>query len=358
MSTDNHIWQLAESFRSGKMQEQEVAMLEQRQQADPVFAAAFQECVSLLSSLQNSGKQANFRAMLADISQQETARQETKTRTIPLRTHYLRTAAVAAGIALVTSIASVAIYRQTDHSRKADVVQLGKLHNELETIKTNQHQLNQKIDAIKANPPAPGNISGTGFAVTNNGYIATSYHVAKEADSLYVQVHDGQYYKAYIEAYDEKNDVAILKIEDKNFRFSKNDVPYTFANAKADLGRRVYTLGYPGDEIVYSEGYISAKNGLRGDSIQYRLELPAAPGQSGAPVMDEDGNVLGIVTSKESASEGTTYAVSSKALMQLIRSLPKQDVIHLPKANKLNSLSRENQIKKMESYTCIVQVYK
>lgn len=358
MSTDNHIWQLAESFLSGTMQEQEVVMLEQRQQADPAFAAAFHECLSLLSSLQNSGKQASFRSMLAGISQQETAKKETKARTIPLRTHYFRTAAVAAGIALVTSIASVAVYRQADHSRKADVTLLGNMHHDLEAIKSNQHQLNQKLDAIKANPPAPANMSGTGFAVSNNGYIATSYHVAKEADSLYVTMHDGQYYKAYIEAYDEKNDVAILKIEDKNFRFSKTDLPYTFVNAKADLGTRVFTLGFPGDEMVYSEGYISAKNGLRGDSIQYRLELPAAPGQSGAPIMDAKGNVLGIVTSKESASEGTTYAVSSKALMQLIRSLPKQDVIHLPKANKLNSLSRENQIKKMESYTCVVQVYK
>lgn len=360
MSIDNYIWQMAENYCSGNMTGQEVLELEKRQQEDPVFAADFQECVGMILSIQNSGRQAKFRSMLKDIaaSTPEKAEEKTSTRTIPLRAHYLRTAAIAAGIALITSISSVFVYRQSDRSGKSAVTQLSKLHNELETIKTNQHQLNQKIEKINANPPAPGNLSGTGFAITNNGYVATNYHVAKEADSLYIQTHDGQYHKAFIVAFDDKTDVAILQVQDKNFRFSKTEVPYTFATAKAGLGARVFTLGFPGDEIVYSEGYISAKNGLRGDSAQYRLELPAAPGQSGAPIVDGNGDILGIVTSKETATEGTTYAVSSKAVLQLVHSMAKPDNLHLPKANKLSKLSREQQIKKLEEYTCIVQVYK
>jgi serine protease Do len=363
MSIDNYIWQMAESYCAGNMTEQQVLELEKRQQENPAFAADFQESVNLILSLQNSGRQTKFRSMLQDIAADTEQKTEKTTRTIPLKTHYWRTAAVAAGMALVTSIGSVLVYHQTDHAAKSSITQLSKkLDNELQTIKTNQHQLNQKIDKINANQPAPGpgpgNMSGTGFAITNDGYIATNYHVAKEADSLYIQTHDGSYHKAFIVAFDDKTDVAILQVQDKNFRFSKTDVPYTFATSKVGLGARVFTLGFPGDEIVYSEGYISSKNGLHGDSAQYRLELPAAPGQSGAPIVDANGDILGLVTSKETATEGTTYAVSSKAVLQLVHSMAKPDNLHLPKANKLGKLSREQQIKKLEEYTCIVQVYK
>ena len=178
------------------------------------------------------------------------------------------------------------------------------------------------------------------------------------ADSVYIQSHDGEYHRAFIVAFEPKNDIAILKVDDDDFRFGNGEVPYTFSKAKANLGSKVYTLGYPEDDIVYNEGYISSKNGFENDSMQYRLELPADPGQSGAPVLDEDGNVLAIVTAKGNQSEGNTYAVGSKALLQLIHSLPKEINLHVPKTNKLGRLSREKQIEKLESYTCSVKVYK
>ncbi len=55
------------------------------------------------------------------------------------------------------------------------------------------------------------------------------------------------------------NDIAILKVEKKSFRFGKGDVPYTFTANKAGLAADIFTLGYPKDEIKYSEGYISSK---------------------------------------------------------------------------------------------------
>ncbi|XZF13345.1 trypsin-like peptidase domain-containing protein [Chitinophagaceae bacterium MMS25-I14] len=360
MSIDNNIWQLAEAYVSGTLSVQERSALEHRLQSDSQFAADFRECTGMLTSLENSGKEVSFRKMLKDIHQnQGTEQPRTETRTIPLRTHYLRTAGIAAGIALLTSVSSVWIFRSSDRSHKTEITQLSNLHNELENIKSNQHKLNQQIDQIKTKPiQTPGNLSGTGFALSNDGVLVTNYHVVKEADSLYIQTKDGQYHKASVLTFDENSDVAILRVEDEEFRFSKTDVPYTFAASKAGLGARVFTLGYPGDEIVYSEGYISAKNGVSGDSMQYRLELPAAPGQSGGPVMDAQGNVLAIVTSKQTESEGTTYAVSSKAVLQLLHGLPKRVSVDLPKSNKMGRLNREQQIKRLEDYTCIVQVYK
>jgi serine protease Do len=135
-------------------------------------------------------------------------------------------------------------------------------------------------------------------------------------------------------------------------------LPYSFMPGKAALGASVYTLGFPQDEIVYNEGYISSRNGYQGDSNQYRLEVPAGPGQSGAPVVDEDGNVIGIIRSKDESAEGTTYAVTSKTLLHLLRDVPKDKRPHLPVGNHLAGMSRQQQIEKLQDYTCMVQVYK
>ena len=92
--------------------------------------------------------------------------------------------------------------------------------------------------------------------------------------------------------------------------------------------------------------------------MQYRLEVSASPGQSGAPVMDDAGNIVAIIRSKDSDAADITYAVSSKALLRLLHDLPRQTGLRLPKANKLSNFSRAQQIEKLQDYTCMVQVYK
>lgn len=356
MTRDFNNWQLAESYVAGILSTTELAALKTRLETDPVFAVDFQECVNMLQSLGSRGKQQQFRNMLLNIHQETATEQKTpswKVRTIPLRTHYLRTGAIAAGIALLTTLSTFSI---VTHNEKKRSSQYSLLKRELETIKRSQSAIIKNINGAQNTPVAPANYSGTGFALTNDGYIATNYHVTEGADSIYIQNREGQYFKAHLVTFDQKSDVAILKVDYKNFRFAKTDVPYTFASSKKSLGSRVFTLGYPQDEIVYNEGYISSKNGFQGDSMQYRLELPAAPGQSGAPVIDVNGNIIAIVTGKESETNGTTYAVSTKAIFNLINS---SDInMKLPKTNRLSRVNREQQVEKLEFYTCSVKVYK
>jgi len=356
ITRDFNNWQLAEAYVAGTLPAAEVTALHTRLETDPLFAAEFQECVNMISTLEGSGKQKQFRNMLVHIhlEQAEEAKKPSwKVRTIPLRTHYLRTGAVAAGIALLTTLSTFWI---VTHNEKKRSSQYSLLKRELETIKRSQSAIIKNINGQQNTPVAPANYSGTGFALTNDGYFVTNYHVTEGADSVYIQNKEGQYFKAHLVTFDQKTDVAILKVNFKNFRFSKTDVPYGFASGKKTLGAKVFTLGYPQDDIVYNEGYISSKNGFQGDSMQYRLELPASPGQSGAPVVDNSGNVIAIVTGKESETEGTTYAVSTKAIFNLISN---SDVdLKLPRANKLNRLSREQQVERLQYYTCSVKVYK
>jgi S1-C subfamily serine protease len=182
--------------------------------------------------------------------------------------------------------------------------------------------------------------------------------VAQDADSIYIQTRNGENYKASLVTFSPQADVAVLKVEDENFRFGSGELPYAFAQRKAGLGARVFTLGFPQDEVVYNEGYISAKNGYGGDSLQYRLELSAQAGQSGAPVLDASGNVVAIVTGREAEVGGPTYAVSTRALLDLLASMPRGLKLNLPKTSRLGRMNREQQIDKLEDYTCIVRVYK
>lgn len=359
MTTENNnIWKLAEAYLNKSLIETELLSVEQRIAGDNAFANEFHEAVNMLRSMNNNAAQIQFKQNLRDIDRKIKTESEEKPRKISLRLHYLRTAAVAAGVALIATIGTNS-WNNRRQANTSKYSELRKVHSELEGIKQSQTKIIKDLDN-KANKPAIENkYSGTGFALSNDGYIITNYHVTEGADSVYIQTHDGNYYKAFTVSYDANADIAILKIESKKFKFSKQGtLPYSFATSKSGLGERIFTLGYPQDEIVYSEGYISSRNGYMGDSMQYRLELPAEPGQSGAPVIDANGNIIAIVAGKESKSVGTTYAVSSNTLLRMLRNIPQAGNIVLPKSNKLGKMSRSQQIEKIQDFTCVVNVYK
>lgn len=353
MKNDINHWDLAEKYIAGTLNVSDYEMVQHRLENDSVFAAEFQECLNLIQSLEDGGKHKRFRTMLVDIRKENN--QPKTIRTIPLSTHYWRTAAVAAGIAVVTSLS---IFWMINHSEKQRTSQYSMLRKELENIKRSQNVIINNINESKdAAPAVQANYSGTGLALSNNGYFITNYHVVEGADSVYMQNSNGDYYKANLIAFDKKVDLAILKVDDKKFRFAKTELPYTFASGKNGIGSRVFTLGYPDNEIVYNEGYISAKNGYEGDSLQYLLNMPSRPGYSGAPVVDARGNVIGIISANNSdAASNITYAVSSQVIYSLVKDLPVN--IRLPKGNGIKNLNREQQVEKMENFTCSVKVYK
>ena len=365
MSINNKTWELAEAYIAGSLSQDEVNELNNRLASDVEFANEYNEAINLISSMEGSGKQKRFRSMLRDIHEKQTkANLPAKIKRIVLPAHFWRTAAVAAGVAILTSTFTI---WGTNYALKKNESKYNTISREVGAIKKvqaqQQAQQNKLIEIIntKNKPTAPLSdvkYTGTGFALTNDGYFATAYHVISDGDSVYIQNHDGDYYKAFLVNFNAETDVAILKVEKKNFHFGKNEVPYTLAGNKSALGAGIFTLGYPNDEVVYSEGYISAKNGFQGNTLQYTLELPAGHGQSGSPVIDGNGNVLGLLTAVGSQNEANTYAVSSKALLELLHTIPNASSFHLPKSNKLGRMSREQQIEKMEAYTFSVKVYK
>ncbi len=366
-----NIDEYAERYLGNELSDVEWVAIQNQLQDDPTLKLEWDESVHFAQTLKGAGEHQRIRNMIAEVVSKEKADQHKYNNSnlsfvIPKNTKiisfkkYLKIGSVAALIALVSSVITFLV--STDASRKDSNSQYTRLRREIENIKRDQNSTNIVVKDIKdksANTdiPMPGNYSGTGFAVSNDGYIATDYHVVEDADSIFIQTANGKYYKSFVVSFDPNSDVALLKVENSNFKFNKSvsSLPYAFGKRRADLGQQIFTIGYPTDDVTYNEGYISAQKGYQGDSTSYQLVVNANPGQSGSPIFDKNGNIIAMLTAKQTSA---TYAIQAAALEKLIASLPSANKITTPNGSALSKMGRTEQVKKAMDYVCAVRVYK
>jgi serine protease Do len=232
-----------------------------------------------------------------------------------------------------------------------------RLRGEVAKINRKADNLNDKLNRLNRSGRIvdnPGKYRGTGFAITSSGLIATNYHVIEGADSVYVQNNAGRSFKAKVLYSEPENDIAILKIVDTSFRNLK-PIPYTFKKSESDLAESVYTFGYSQDAPVYDDGKLTSANGLNGDSLNYQISIPINPGNSGGPLLDNRGNIIGIVQAKQTQMEGVHFAVKSSYLLSAIDSLEKK--VNLNTKNTLGNLTPVQQVKKLKNFVFMVKVY-
>lgn len=270
--------------------------------------------------------------------------------------------AVAAAVAVFTTFATIFLYRSYQASHKQEE-QYSMLRRDLQAIKRSQtvilEDINNRSNRLRANP---GQVAGSGFLLTPDGYLVTNNHIIQDADSVYIQGQKGDVYKAKIVYTNNEHDLAILQVcDDVTFR-PLPPLPYSFDNRTSELGERVFTLGYPREEIVYGEGYLSSRTGFRGDSTAYQVAITVNPGNSGGPLVDEKGNVIGIISGKQNTSEGATFAIKTKYLIQTINAIPADSVggvsLTARRKSTLAKLPRKQQIQRMQDYVYQVKVFK
>ena len=121
-------------------------------------------------------------------------------------------------------------------------------------------------------------------------------------------------YGVDVVSYDIDNDLALLKLKNQNVQFS--NIPYTFAKNIAEQGAKAFVLGYPmassmGEEIKLTDGLVSARSGYKGSISQYQFSAPIQPGNSGSPLFNEDGDVIGVINAKLKEAEAAGYAIKS-----------------------------------------------
>ena len=205
--------------------------------------------------------------------------------------------------------------------------------------------------------------SGTGFFLSNNGYIITNYHVIEDAENNNIKVTgiSGDYNNSYtvkVAVSDKQNDITILKIEDNSFIPIKS-IPYTFKFDTSSIGEDCFVLGYPlissmGKDIKLTSGIISSKTGYDGNVSQYQISAPIQPGNSGGPLFDKNGNIIGIIQAKHSFAENAGYAIKASYIRNLIDLLPTS--ITLPQNNLLKGKTLPQQVELASKAVCIIIV--
>jgi S1-C subfamily serine protease len=200
--------------------------------------------------------------------------------------------------------------------------------------------INQLAKAVAHKPSLPpvykpketrkerGFATGTGFFVSNNGYMITNYHVIEGSKEIAIVRRDGSILNAKFIKGDPLNDVALIKVNaiTKPLRFSDK--------VSLSKGEEVFTLGYPllalqGQEQKATFGRVNALSGIKGDIRYCQIDIPVQPGNSGGPLLDKNGNVVGVVTATLNEyvtlrasghlPQNVNYAVKSDYIIPLVR---------------------------------------
>jgi S1-C subfamily serine protease len=150
-------------------------------------------------------------------------------------------------------------------------------------------------------PPAPSAknilLTGTGFAVTDDGFILTANHLIEDAGAVTVRLADGVALKAKVIKASHNIDLALLKIDSR----TPDYLPITSTQTGVAPGDRVFTFGFPvvsvlGVEPKFSDGAVSSLSGPGGEITFLQITVPIQPGNSGGPLISEQGDVVGIIT--------------------------------------------------------------
>lgn len=357
---ENLLFDAVERYNNDQMDPQEKLFFEELRKNNPDIDQLAAEHTFFLAQMEELNAQKAFRHNLNEVENKlmnegviSGKKENTKAKIVYLWNRYRRTIAVAAAIAGIISFSTASLISKYSENKKAAVItplvdnKLNQFEHKLNQI---EHKLNDATSTT-SRPKFEANFRATGFLVDGNGYIITNAHVVQNAKNLIVENKKGdQFYTKPIYS-NTLTDLAILKITDTSFT-KVNGLPYTFPKSSAELAESIFTLGYPREEVVYGEGYLSAKSGYYGDTTSYQISISVNPGNSGGPVLDKNGEVIGIISSKETNADGVVFAIKSKNIYNALKEIKKdKDItIKLPTVNYLRGLDRVKQIKKLEDF--------
>jgi S1-C subfamily serine protease len=370
MNDNNEIMILdsVERYIRGEMNPDERLYFENLRKTNPEIDQLVVEHTLFLQQINQYGQSKKFISTLhevhTDLSEQgkiNSARLSGRAKVVYLWKRYRRVTAIAASIAGVTAISISMLVNSLTPVSKDPKVQ--DLLRKVATMDKKLTDVDRKIDHVdnKTNQspiiPTPVHFNGTGFLIEAKGLMITNAHVVKNSENIYVQNNKGEQFKAIVLRLDPTKDIAIIKIDDRNFKPSAS-LPYGIKRTSADIAEPIFTMGFPRDEIVYGEGYLSARTGFNGDTLSCQISVDANPGNSGGPVFNRNGEVIGILSKKETGADGAVFAVQSLYIYKVLEELKKNQLyseVKISSKSVLNGMDRVQQFKKIEEYIYMVK---
>lgn len=362
---DIKIIDAVERYIRGEMNPEERLQFEQLRKTNTEIDQLVVEHTLFLQQMNRFGQRKSFKSALNDIhvdlaeqGKIDSMKLTGKAKVVYLWKRYKRVAAIAATIAGVTALSVSAIVNA--FSPKANNEQLTQLSRDVQDIKKTQTVQGTEVKKLKnsMNTSAiPFKAGGSGFLIDGKGYLVTNAHIIRNSRNIVVINGKGEQYNATIAKIFLEKDIAILKIEDETFK-PLASLPYGIRKSSTDVAEPIYTLGYPRNEIVYSEGYLSAKTGFNGDTLSCQLGIAVNRGNSGGPVFNHDGEVIGIISTKEMEAEGVAFAIQSRFIYSAVEELKKDTIyqsVKIPTKSSVKGLDAKQQFKKIEDYVFMVK---
>jgi len=366
---DIMILDAVERYIRGEMNPDERLHFENLRKTNSEIDQLVVEHTLFLQQMNRFGEWEKFKSSLnevhTDLAEQgkiSSDRLKGKAKVVYLWKRYIKVAAIAASIAGITTLTLSALVWSI--SPKSPNDELKRLNRKIITqevvTKDLKNDLNIVKDSIrqKANLPAINyKTIGTGFLINGRGLMITNAHVIQKSEHIRVFNTKGEQFNAFVVKLDVPKDVAIIKIDDAQFKPIAS-LPYGISKTTSDIAEPIFTLGFPRDEIVYSEGYLSAKTGYNGDTLSCQISIAANPGNSGGPIFDRNGEVIGILSAKETEAEGTVFAVQSKYIYQVLDELKKSSLyqnVKLSSRSSLSGLDKVQQVKKIQDFVFMVK---
>jgi hypothetical protein len=168
--------------------------------------------------------------------------------------------------------------------------------------------------------------SGSGFAVSSQGFIVTNHHVIEGCKEVYIHSNHNAVL-ARIIAFDAVNDLALLK-----GNFSPNE-SFALESSSPILLQDIYVAGYPfgkdiSSSVKVTKGIISSLTGFNNNSSTIQIDAALQPGNSGGPIIDENGNVIGVAVAKMDSDyslkqygvvpERTNFGIKSSVVVNML----------------------------------------
>jgi S1-C subfamily serine protease len=205
--------------------------------------------------------------------------------------------------------------------------------------------------------------TGSGFLITGSGLLVTNNHVIDgKSQFTATNTFTGKIYELETVWKDKINDLAILRIKKTDTSFGV--LPYSLS-IRGKNGQSVFTIGYPlsdlmGENQKISNGIINSLSGISDDSRYYQISVPIQPGNSGGPLFDMKGNVIGITTSGLGGSEvqNVNYAIKMNLLQNLVGLIAESDQVEFENTESNVEFSLTLLSERYKAYVFKISCYK